>query len=77
MCLSTLYPVAENPRLVAHKATATNPDILYLHQAMRQSDKIKFIEAMSKEIKDQMDNGNFAIVPKASMPPRTNILPVV
>jgi len=32
---------------------------MYLHEAMRQPDREKFIEAMQKEVEDQMSNGNF------------------
>ena len=41
---------------------STNPDTMYMHQAMRQPDRKEFIQAMQKEVKDQMENGNFTII---------------
>ena len=45
----------------AFKAT-TNPDTIYHHQAMKQPDREDFKDTMDKKIKDQMKNGNFAVL---------------
>ena len=64
----------ENP--MAFKAS-TDPDIMYLHEAMQQHDREKFVEAMEKEVHDQMANGNFTIVKRSNVPEGKTILPSV
>jgi hypothetical protein len=63
-CLKAMFPVRvtdnEHP-LMAYKATS-DPDTMYLHQAMKEHDQKKFITAMQKEVQDQLENGNFSIV---------------
>ena len=59
--------------LAAYKAVA-DPDVMYLHQAMKEKDKEDFIEAMHKEVNDQKDNGNFIIVQKDQVPKHKMIL---
>jgi hypothetical protein len=51
----------QNP-LTAYKATA-DPDTMYFHEAMRA-----LIQAMEKEVGDQMANGNFTIVRRKDVP---------
>ena len=50
----------ENP-ILAYKAV--NPDILCLHEAMKAKDQKEFKAAMEKEVNDQIDNGNFSVIP--------------
>jgi hypothetical protein len=45
-------PDLEQP-LLAH-----DPDTMYLHEAMKQPDKKKFLEAMRQEVAAQTANGN-------------------
>ena len=52
---------------MAYKAS-TNPDTMYMHQALKELDKRRFIDAMVKEVQDQMDNNNFIIVHKNQVP---------
>ena len=59
--------------LLAFKAVA-DPDVMYLHQAMREKDKEKFIEAMKKEVSDQKENGNFTIMKRDKVPKDRTIL---
>ena len=61
---------------LAYKAS-TDPDTMYLHQDLKQPDKLKFVEAMDKEVKDQMSNKNFTIVHKSKVPKDKSILPAV
>jgi len=61
---------------LAYKAS-TDPDTMYLHQALKQPDRLKFVEAMDKEVKDQMGNKNFTIVHKSKVPKDKSILPAV
>ena len=77
--LSTLYPHratnVDDP-LVVYKATS-DPDTMYLHEAMRESDRDDFLRAMQKEIDDQMHNGNFTMVRQIDVPKDKTILPAV
>ena len=52
---------------LAFKAS-TDPDTMYMHEAMREPDKAEFVKAMEKEVQDQMNNNNFTIVHKDSVP---------
>ena len=56
---------------------SSDPDIMYLHEAMRQKDRKEFVNAMEKEVHDQMANGNFTIVHKSKVPKGKVILPAV
>ena len=69
------YPDIIDP-LMAYKAVA-DPDVMYLHQAMREADKEQFIEAMRKEVRDQSENGNFSVVRKDSIPQDKRVLKAV
>lgn len=64
----------DNP--LAYKAS-TDPDTMYMHQAMKQPDKVEFVKAMEKEVRDQMENGNFEIVHISKVPKDKTILPAV
>jgi len=59
-----------------YKATS-DPDTLYYHQAMKQSDADEFRAAMAKEWEDQRRNGNFRIIKKSEVPKGTTVLPSV
>ena len=85
LCLEAMYPEYksqyDNMRmevdpLFAYKATA-DPDTMYMHEAMREKDADKFKEAMTKEVEDQLGNGNFTIIPKSQVPKGKIILPAV
>jgi hypothetical protein len=56
-------------------AASTDPDTMYLKEAMRQPDREKFIEAMKKEINDHTDNKHWRIVHRSTIPKGTPILP--
>ena len=84
-CLQAMYPDAEQPSgggtqkecpLYAYKATS-DPDTMYLHQAMKEPDKGKFVEAMQKEVDDQMNNGNFSLKRRDKIPKGKTILRAV
>ena len=77
-CLEAMFPIREeidNP-LMAYKATS-DPDTMYLHEAMKEPDGGEFVKAMEKEVTDQMENGNFSIIPKILVPKWEKILPTV
>ena len=63
-----------NP-LLAYKAV--NPDILRLHEAMKEKDKREFKTAMEKEVNDQIANGNFTVIPRSEVPKGFHVFPGV
>jgi hypothetical protein len=58
-------------------AATSNPDTMYLHQALRAPDRDEFIEAMKQEIKDHESLHHWELVPKSEVPKGTIILPAV
>ena len=82
LSLSTLFPhdatmdMPNNP-LLAFKTTNSDPDTLYHHQAMRQPDRAQFIGAMQKEMDLQLDDGNFEIVHRSTIPTGSKVFPAI
>jgi hypothetical protein len=62
--------------LLAYKAKA-DPDTMYLHEALKEPDREKFIEAMEKEIAQQVQRGVYSIIKKSKVPQGATILPAV
>jgi hypothetical protein len=58
-------------------AATTNPDTMYLHEALRAPDRNEFIEAMKKEVKAHEDLKHWELIPKSQVPQGTLILPAV
>ena len=65
----------ENP-LQAYAASA-DPDTMYLHEALRQPDRHKFIEAMQKEVEDHISKGVWELYPESKVPEGATIVPMV
>ena len=63
-----------NP-ILAYKAVF--PDILRLHEAMQAKDQKEFKAAMEKEVNDQIDNGNFSVIPQSKVPTGFQVFPGV
>ena len=61
---------------MAYKATS-DPDSMYLHQAMKEPDRAKFLTAMLQEVTDQVKNENFTVVKRNQVPEDRTILPCV
>ena len=66
---------SEEP-LFAFKAKS-DPDTMYLHQALRQPDRKEFIKVMDKELTDHFDHGNFTVMHKSTVPEGATVLPMV
>ena len=77
-CLETMFPDIDtkDDEMCALKAVA-DPDVMYMHQAMKQDDKKEFVKAMQKEVDDQTNNGNFSIVRRTEVPQGKTILNAV
>lgn len=76
--ISAMFPDigSEKNPLVVMKATS-DPDTMYMHEAMREPDKEHFKKAMKKEWNDQLSNGNFVVRHKSEIPIDATILPAV
>ena len=70
-CLEALFPDA-----LAY-AALRDPDTMYLHQAMKEPDKYKFLAAMVEEMDAQLKGGNFSLILRSKVPKGTTILPAV
>ena len=55
-------------------AASSDPDILYLHEAMKALDRAQFIKAMEREIKGHEEGNNWVHVPKHQVPKGTKVL---
>ena len=58
-------------------AASSDPDILYLHEAMKAPDRDQFIKAMEREIKGHEDGNHWVLVPKHHVPKGTKVLDAV
>ena len=61
---------------IAYKAM-TNPDILYLDEALNAPDHEEFVKAMLKEVRDHERRGHWEPVPISSLPKGAKVLPAV
>ena len=58
-------------------AASSDPDILYLHEAMKAPDRAQFIKAMEREIKGHEEGNHWVLVPKHQVPKGTKVLDAV
>jgi histone deacetylase 1/2 len=58
-------------------AASSNPDTMYLHEALKAPDRAEFIKAMQQEVRDHEERGHWELIPKSQVPEGTIILPAV
>lgn len=58
-------------------AASSDPDTLYLHEAMREEDWPKFQDSMLEEIRAHEENGHWELLPASDVPEGTKILGAV
>ena len=58
-------------------AASTDPDIVYFHEAMKQSDKTQWVKALEEEVRAHTTNKHWSLVPRAQVPEGVPILPAV
>jgi len=79
-CFEAMFPAyagePEQDPLKVFKATS-DPDTMYMHEAMKQKDAKEFRKAMVKEWEDQLNNGNFSIIHRSKVPEGATVLPAV
>ena len=79
-CYATVYADDDkydhDDPLLIYKAVS-DPDTMYFNQAMKENDSEEFRTSMTKEIKDQFENGNFTVVPRTEVPEGQTVIPAV
>lgn len=60
-----------------HLLTRHDPDTFYMHQALKQPDRVHFLDAMVKEVRDHTNRNHWKIVHISKVPAGTKILPMV
>jgi len=73
--LPAMFPVP-NEDLLAMKASS-DPDTMYLHEAMKQPDREEFMKAMRKEIDAQLDTKTLVLRHISEVPKGATVLPAV
>jgi hypothetical protein len=58
-------------------AASSDPDIMYLHEAMKQPDRKQFVQAMIDKVTTHTTGGHWKIIPISHIPEGTKILPEV
>jgi hypothetical protein len=58
-------------------AASTNPDILYYHEAMKQPDRLKFLDAIVQEMNAHIEHKNWELVDKATIPKGIKVLDAI
>ena len=58
-------------------ATSADPDIMHLHQALKEPDQDKFIKAMDKKVQDHVKQGHWKIVHRSKVPEDQRILDAI
>ena len=66
----------EDKPLLEFKANA-DPDKMYMHGELKETDRVQFIKAMLKEVSDQKGNGKFSIISKSEGQKDAKVLPAV
>ena len=58
-------------------AACVNPDITYLHEAMKAPDHDQFKKAVDKELKDRIACKHWKVVPRSEVPKQKKVLDMV
>jgi Reverse transcriptase (RNA-dependent DNA polymerase) len=58
-------------------AASSDPDVLYMHEALAAPDRREFIKAMEKEIRAHTENSNWKVIRRSDVPPNQVVLPSV
>jgi hypothetical protein len=70
------HPFALNTKQISTRV-GSNPDRMYLEEAMKQQDREHFIKAMYKELEDHIRRKYWVIVPLKLVPSHKTPLPMV
>jgi hypothetical protein len=75
-CELIMSSEGDSERVFAYSAS-TDPDVLYLHQAMAAPDKQEFKNAMVKEVNSHSDNVNWIVMDREDVPDGHKVLPAI
>lgn len=75
--MEAMFPHSMEQEDVLAMKASSDPDTMYMHEAMRQPDKKEFQKAMTKEMRDQIDQGVIELVQKSDLPKGATLLPAV
>jgi hypothetical protein len=73
---SVAYDKIEYDHVIEY-AASTDPDVLYMHEAMKAADKAQFVKAMEDEVRAHTENGHWKIIKRTEVPSGTKVLPAV
>jgi hypothetical protein len=75
-CDLIISPEGDDNKIFAYSAS-TDPDVLYLHQAMAAPDKDEFKQAMEQEVNSHSDNVNWIVMNREDVPDGHTVLPAI
>jgi GAG-pre-integrase domain len=55
-------------------AASTDPDVMYLKQALKEPDRLEFIKAMEKEVRSHTENANWKVMNRSEVPKGHTVL---
>ena len=58
-------------------ALSSDPDFIYVNQAMKEPNHLQFQESMLDEVSSQFENGNSSLFPRKIVPERMKVMPLV
>ena len=58
-------------------ANKSDPDTMYVDQALKAPDREQFLDAMKQEVNDHHANKHWSIIPRSGLPEGTRVLPSV
>ena len=62
---------------ITSMSATSDPDTMYFHQAMKEKDADKFLDAAKTEFQQLLDDGTFEIVRKGDVPAGHKLFPAV
>jgi hypothetical protein len=75
--LEAAQHLPENPLLAFKAVRQSNPDTMYLWQAMKQPDWAQFKQTMQEEVNAHTINGHWKLIKRSDLPKGATILPAV
>ena len=71
------HPFALVTEYLHEALIATDPDTMHLQEALRQSDRDKFLEAMEKELRDHIKRKHWKVIPLKHVPKNKVCIPMI
>ena len=71
------YDIQKHMQEAVAYAVSVNPDIMYLHEPMKEPDRDQFKRAMEKELQDHIAHKHWEVVPREEVPKGMRVLDMV